>query len=321
MVSLVSARFRASGTGSCDIANHVEMEWYAEGTSAFRPTTEKRLVLVLGMGRSGSSALCRVLALCGGVLHESLLGASDHNERGHWESLEALHLNEAYLEAHGSSWHDVGLGASDHVAAYPPCSDDLIARIRVLLRGRTEGAFLLIKEPRITALADAWLLAARLEGLQVNVVVAVRHPFEVCRSLARRESLPDAASVALWMKYNLLAEAKSRPYPRVFIGYGDLLADWRAQVGRVARSLVLPLAPDAGAIEGFLSSGLRHNRVAGEAWARPNRSDVGTLYAILRAAAGDVPIDPAACDSLLRLYRDGPARRGNEVHCVPKASL
>jgi hypothetical protein len=154
----------------------------------------------------------------------------------------------------------------------------------------------------------------------VNVVIAVRHPFEVCGSLARREQLPDAASVALWVKYNLLAELKSRPYPRVFIGFGDLLADWRGEVARTARTLGLPLEPDAVAIDGFLSAGLRHNRTAGDVWARPNRSEVGALYAMLRAAVQGVPVDAAECDTLLRLYRNGPARRGNELHC-PRTAL
>jgi hypothetical protein len=267
------------------------------------------------MGRSGSSALCRALALCGGVLHENVLGATAHNERGHWEWLEALELNDAYLKAHGSSWYDIGLRCSDHAAAPHACAAEFTERIRALLRASPPGRFLVVKEPRITALAAPWLAAARLERFEISFAIPVRHPFEVCASLAHRDALPETASVALWLKYNLLAERASRPYPRVFIRYDELLADWRGQIERASRALGLPLQPDAAAIEGFLTSTLRHNVSAEETLGGSAASDVGALYASLCAAARDQPLDERALEVLYDLYRCSIAARGNEFRC------
>src|SRR5215469_8136919 len=73
------------------------------------------LVFVFGMGRSGTSALARALSLCGGVLPATLLGADDGNSKGHWEPLNALHLNEEFLTRHGSTWFDPTLRLQNEV--------------------------------------------------------------------------------------------------------------------------------------------------------------------------------------------------------------
>jgi hypothetical protein len=65
-------------------------------------------LLVLGMHRSGTSAVTRVLNLLGCALADNLVGPSDGNETGHWESLAALELNDAILASAGSHWADWG---------------------------------------------------------------------------------------------------------------------------------------------------------------------------------------------------------------------
>jgi hypothetical protein len=49
----------------------------------------KELIFILGMARSGTSALTRVLSLCGCALPKSLKEANDGNPRGFWEPVEA----------------------------------------------------------------------------------------------------------------------------------------------------------------------------------------------------------------------------------------
>ena len=70
------------------------------------PTAERVCVLVLGMHRSGTSALSRVLNLLGCDLPKTLMSAHPSNEAGHWESLLISHLNDEILGSAGSEWHD-----------------------------------------------------------------------------------------------------------------------------------------------------------------------------------------------------------------------
>src|SRR5206468_3279043 len=63
-------------------------------------------VLVLGMHRSGTSALARVLNLLGCDLPQTLMGPGKSNEAGHWESQAIANFNDRLLESAGTSWDD-----------------------------------------------------------------------------------------------------------------------------------------------------------------------------------------------------------------------
>ena len=58
-------------------------------------------ILVLGMHRSGTSALTRMLNILGCALPDNLLGSNQSNPEGHWESLRAIEINDALLAALG----------------------------------------------------------------------------------------------------------------------------------------------------------------------------------------------------------------------------
>src|SRR5690242_5766677 len=49
-----------------------------------------RTIVVLGMHRSGTSSLARMIHLCGASLGGPVAGANDWNQSGHWESVEGL---------------------------------------------------------------------------------------------------------------------------------------------------------------------------------------------------------------------------------------
>ncbi len=107
----------------------------------------------------------------------------------------------------------------------------------------------------------------------------------------------------MWLKYNLLAELHSRQFPRVFIEYSSLLEDWRREVARVSRALDLDLAPDAAAVDAFLTPDLHRQRCEGpitEVFGYPWLSDT---YTILAEAARDRPLDVARLDEIFRAYR------------------
>src|SRR5204862_3614262 len=67
-----------------------------------------RAILVLGMHRSGTSAVTRVLNLLGADLGRRLMPPMpDNNETGFWENLDAVDIDERLLTGIGRSWHDV----------------------------------------------------------------------------------------------------------------------------------------------------------------------------------------------------------------------
>ena len=66
----------------------------------------RQAILVLGMHRSGTSALTRVINLLGFGLPKTLIPASQYNERGFWETPVLVDFHDRVLESAGSCWHD-----------------------------------------------------------------------------------------------------------------------------------------------------------------------------------------------------------------------
>jgi hypothetical protein len=274
----------------------------AQTGTAARPVA----LFVMGLGRSGTSALTRVLSLCGGTLPAPLLGASGSNPLGHWEPRVALDLNDAILYRHGSSWFDPTLRLQEDGAFDAEENAACIAEIGAFLATLPAAPLVLIKEPRITALSIVWFEAARLAGFDIAAVIAVRHPQEVIESLAARDGASPELSSALWLKYNLLAERHTRDLGRVFVEYANLLDNWRREVTRIAAALAIDLnTRDEGAITEFLKQDLRHQRHSGPVTELFGIDWISTVYEALRAAARDEPSDGCALDRVFEAYRLG----------------
>ncbi|WP_242638568.1 sulfotransferase family protein [Mycolicibacterium sp. S2-37] len=263
----------------------------------------------MGFGRSGTSALTRVLSLCGAVLPAGLLGATSSNPRGYWEPRAAIHLNETILRRHGASAYDVKL-CPDNAATTSAQSAASIAEIAKFLTTLPTEPVVVIKEPKMTAVSGLWFEAARLTGFDVATVIAVRHPAECIGSVEKRThhqlyvgSSPELVS-AWWLKYSLLAERETRGLPRVFVEYSNLLEDWHREVKRISTALEVDLgAQDEIAINDFLKPELRHHRHErtvlepfGTDWIRPT-------YEAMSAAARDEQWDQSVLDRVFEAYR------------------
>jgi hypothetical protein len=265
----------------------------------------RRIALfVLGVGRSGTSALTRVLSLCGGTLPADLLGANPGNPLGHWEPNAALAINERILARHDSSWYDPTLRLQEPTTIGPEARAADIAEIGAFLDTLGTAPLVLIKEPRITALPELWFEAARRAGFAPVVVVAIRHPQEVIASLAARDATSPQLAAALWLKYNLLAERCSRALPRVFVEYPNFLGDWRAQLARIGSALQVDLTRrDEPAIEAFLRRDLHRQRHDGTITDPFGTDWIASLYSAFAAAARDRPLDDAILERIFAGYR------------------
>jgi len=252
------------------------------------------------MGRSGTSAITRVLSLCGGSLPKYLLTPNAGNPTGYWEPLDGLHLNEAFLQRRGSNWYDPRPAVQVLSTIDSREGDVFVDEITTFLQDYVERPLLLIKEPRITALTAFWFAAACRMGFQILVVVAVRHPAEVAGSLAARDAVPIELSNTLWLKYNGLPEQRSRQVPRVFVEYPNLLNDWKKEINRIACALKIELHSTRSAeIETFLSPDLRHQRVSVEDDVHENPTAVHRIYTSMSMAARDVAFSGLEVEGLI----------------------
>jgi hypothetical protein len=153
---------------------------------AARPAT----IVVLGMHRSGTSCITRMVNLCGASLGGSVIKANESNKRGHWESDEGLSINDLILRFSGGSWDN------------PPRELRTAPFIRVKMRGflgrlHRDGTAVW-KDPRTVVTFPVWR-----PMLQRCIVLAtIRHPLAVAQSLHRRDGFEMERGLALWHDYN-----------------------------------------------------------------------------------------------------------------------
>ena len=186
------------------------LENSARCETAARPV----VLFVLGIGRSGTSALTRVLSLCGATLPAAMRSADSTNPRGYWEPRASLIINEGILRRHDSAWYDPSLRLQEEGAFDAEENAACIAKIRAYLTQLPAAPLVLIKDPQITVLSGVWFEAARVAGLDIAAVIAVRHPQEVITS----QAAASYRSFVSWLAGQDRAAAQAA-WRKVFAGF------------------------------------------------------------------------------------------------------
>ncbi len=218
-------------------------------------------IVVLGMHRSGTSSIAGLLVRLGvhaGHDEELLIGPD--NPKGHYE-LAALHgACLRRLEAAGGDWKNPPAAASGAVV------DAFRRDVAAALGSLTAASPWLIKEPRLC------LVARELLPLLTRpvFVLVLRDPHAVAQSLARRDGLSPAHSLALWRRYTLDAFEASRGWPRIVVDYAEALADPVALSHRLHDELVALgveglRTPDEAALREWFDPSLAHARPSADA--------------------------------------------------------
>ena len=175
--------------------------------------------IVLGMHRSGTSAVTGALSLCGAWAGDEseLTGANAENPRGFWERRDVRRICDRLLHTAQADWWKV--------AAFDPASipDATLVEQRQEFAGVVStldehGAWV-VKEPRLC------LLLPVLRDCIANpfCIHVFRNPLEVARSLQARNGFGIAGGIALWEAYNRHALSASRDLPRVFVSHESLM--------------------------------------------------------------------------------------------------
>lgn len=237
----------------------------AKLASKSRPASERIGVVVLGMHRSGTSALTRVLSLLGCDLPKTLMPTASSNEAGHWESLPIAQLNDEILKSAGSHWHD-WLAVNPGWASSPKAGEFKEKAIAAIGEQFGSSRLFVLKDPRICRIAPFWIDALETAGIRPVFVMPIRNPLEVAESLEDRNGIDPALGQLLWLRHVLEAEIGSRGLPRYHTSYAALLTGWpslasaaQAELG-ISWPRLSPLASEE--IDEFLSNRLRHHRAS-----------------------------------------------------------
>lgn len=149
----------------------------------------QKVIIILGMQRSGTSCLAGILEGAG-VNLGNVSTYNLYNQKGNRENIKIMKLHDALLQYNNGSWDD------------PPTSIKWPYHLKVerdrILREYKDYSTWGFKDPRTVLALDGWLEV--LPG--VSFAATFRHPFLVAQSLHTRDKFPYSKSYSIWKAYN-----------------------------------------------------------------------------------------------------------------------
>ncbi|CAK0763193.1 O-antigen biosynthesis protein [Gammaproteobacteria bacterium] len=228
---------------------------------------QRRSLVILGMHRSGTSALSGVLNILGVDLGRTITGPKEDNPKGFFENTQITTLNDLIMERLGFAWDDpfpftVDWRKENVLTLYQQ------RLVKILATEFTDHQLIGFKDPRICLLLPWWRRVLLQYDLMPSYPIIFRHPLEVAASLEKRNHFSIAKSVLLWMKYMLAAERYTRHQPRFFLSFDQLLMQPIESMTRLTTALQisLPFTLDEQkfAIDRFLEKPLKHHNLVSQ---------------------------------------------------------
>jgi hypothetical protein len=216
-------------------------------------------VVVIGMHRSGTSAITNAIRLLGCSIGDTgdFTSPKRWNPEGNWEHQRLIERNEMILELHGGTWFAPPLLSGDW--ARPPKARAMLPRLRSeFAEIYTEGGWVW-KDPRACLTLPLWMEAWSSTPV---AVMAFRHPLAVAQSLAARNGFSLRHGLALWEIYNSQALWNLRDVPTMVHRYERALDDPTGFVAELDEGLArhgVTLEGSVSDAAGALKPSLRRN--------------------------------------------------------------
>ena len=261
-------------------------------------------VVVLGMHRSGTSALAGVLARLGCDTPKDLMEAKPMNAKGFYESNKISYMNDGLLQSAGSSWFtwqefNKGWFKSPKAAEF---RDLALTNLKEVF---DTSRLALLKDPRMCLLVPFWDDVLSAAGYVPKYLHTHRNALEVTLSLSHWAGYDPAYGQLLWLRYVLEAEAATRGKARCFTSYHQLMQDWSTVAHRTSDALDLawPSFSDrvCAEIDEFLEGDLQHMKAQSNRLGRSGRLSpwVAETFDIMErwAEKGEDPNDHTTLDA------------------------
>lgn len=209
-----------------------------------------KIVVVLGMHRSGTSAITEFVSSLGfNVPGDQLAVELEVNERGFWESQQVVNFNDELLAKLDLSWYSLRRFSNwDQLD-----SSYWSSMVDWLTSQLVSSNWLVIKDPRINVLLPIWKKILDSLDAEIFFINVNRHPDKVVQSINKRDGFGYTASYALWLHYII------KPFEFVldrncyFINYEQVLENKDVALDALANYLVSAHNGDFSVVESRLA--------------------------------------------------------------------
>jgi glycosyltransferase involved in cell wall biosynthesis len=224
---------------------------------------KKNCILILGMHRSGTSALTKVVNFLGADLPTKLMPpVNNNNELGFFEPKEISAIHDKLLRSAGSAWDDI----TRFPSAWYKTEDVIYYQneiIKLLEQDFKNSTLFVIKDPRVCRIVPFWRDLLKEYEAKPKFILTVRNPLEVSHSLKMRDGFPVQKSMLIWLNHFIESERETRGLDRAFTTYSNLMNDWKTTVEDISRSLNFTWPTSSTSVENqideFISHKYRHH--------------------------------------------------------------
>ncbi|WP_407878125.1 hypothetical protein [Francisella sciaenopsi] len=218
----------------------------------------KSVCFVLGMHRSGTSALAGTLSIIGCDFGSKLTKPLKENPKGFFENIYSQLLDKDMMHDNGFTWDTYTMTVDD----IPKEKQiEYIKRAEEILISEFANADkIAIKDPRICILFPIWEQACKNLGIDIKVIIPYRNPTEVAMSLETRNKFSHQKSYLVWAHHFLMAELQSRDYSRIFTSFDSLVTDTDKMLEVLSQFLDISITDEMRAkIDDFLDKDIKNN--------------------------------------------------------------
>jgi hypothetical protein len=270
-------------------------------TAISRAVQRRPIVLVLGMHRSGTSLCSHILSALGIDMADNIaapgaVAPTQDNPHGHWERWEIVEFHDRILSLFNRDYlghfHDFALP----VAWW---ADPRVAEIRreivAFLERRIGDGYFGFKDPRTVRLMPMWHQILNELRFAPRIVLCLRNPAQVARSLHARDGFDPANGEYRWLVHMIDFFRYTSNFDFCTVEYEDWFDNPASNIEKLRKFLDLPWQQSEAdlslVVSGIVDMTARHDDSAHREASQPL---VRTLYKL----AGQVGQDAKVRDQI-----------------------
>lgn len=236
---------------------------------------DKRAVIVLGMHRSGTSAVTAALEAMGVFLGNKSQLSGDENKKGYFENDDIVPFNDRLLKFLNSRWDNPLFDGRSVIVAYGEegLSSWYEEADDIFRRNFADAVVWGLKDPRLCQLLPFWKRVFEKNGFTEHntfYVHVLRNPLEVALSQKKRhDNNPDfhfigedpLQTMALWLSSHFQALREVNSDNNIVVFFDDFLNQPNLQLQRLTEFLGIDPAEHStdAFVSSFLEKDLKHH--------------------------------------------------------------
>jgi len=191
---------------------------------------------------------------------DRFLDPREDNPKGFWEDHDLLNLNFEMFDCLGMEWNRL-----------TPMTDDEVCKLvergflekacALLVSKLKSGGTVALKHPGTAKIFPFWKKVFAQCGCEVDLLLAVRHPLSVAKSLERRDGIQKCYGSLMWLAHVIPSFSLPKGSRALVTDYDCFMSDPAKELTRIAKCFQLQVDPaEMKSYQNeFLDSNLRHS--------------------------------------------------------------